>query len=1003
VTRLPIIGLALVTASAVIAPPTIGAGRPDAVGQPAAVQVSAASPVPIGDLLAGTFKDATGHSAQSHLVYAANSRVWWLFTLTSNADTQGGSTHVVKSFRSSGPDLTTATWTAGADSPALAAGSPNQSLGGGRSLGIAYLNNNPTDVIHADVSMAFDGQDGRTGHVRAVVTGTSITWSSWNVFDEGAATWTLPRGNTIGVSSGKFIHTGGPILQQEVDTNARKSNNADTGSTWTSGFSAPAVIDGSMANQNNALAFAPLASNVMLAVYDNGQGTEPNLTNLRYERSNANGTWSGIVVGSQIGGDGNVFSTNATINQNDWALVSVSTTEIYVFRRKSNGSGVDAASYNSAANTWSAMSPAPPSFGAGQSFKAGAGLFGATDGNNVWVCVINTDVSNSILCARFDGTAWTPWSAVPGTDIGTQNRNYISGFPRVGNNKVGLIWTEGSSLFDIVAYSFAASADVKAPIVSLSAPASGATVSGTISITATASDNVAVAGVQFRLDGGDLGSEDTLSPYTISWNTTTAANGTHTLTAIARDAAGNLATSGSVSVTVANAENTVPNVVGLTQAGASSAIADAGLKLGTVTTTTSTTVPAGSVISQNPAAGTKVASGTAVALVVSSGPGVTGSTLPSGWISTDVGAVGTAGSASYANPTFTLKGAGTDIFNTADAFQFTHRRFSGDGDLIARVASLVKPTGANAAYAGIMFRESLGANVRHATLLMGADGRVKFRRRTTVGGTTASDGSSIGTAFAPRYIKLSRRANVFTAWISVDGSQWTQVYTPQTVTLPVTTEVGIWTLRAGAVSGLAQATFTNVTATVALPAGWKHADVGAVGTPGNVSFANATYTINGAGTDLWSTADAFHFVYRSLSGNGTVVARLGSVTKPANAAWAMGAIMMRDGTAANARHVALMVTTDAKAKFRRRTTIGGTTLSDGPSAGTTPAPRWLKLTRVGNTFTAYLSTDGLTWTSVGPPQTISLPTTLQVGLLTLRSGGTGTAQAVFTKVSVTNP
>ncbi len=232
------------------------------------------------------------------------------------------------------------------DSPAVPAGSPNQSLGGGRSLGIAYLNNSPVDVIHADISMAFDGQDGRTGHIRAVVTGTSITWASWNFFDEGAATWTLPRANTIGVSTGKFIHTGGPILQQEVDANARKSNNADTGSSWTSGFSLPAVIDGSMLNQDNALAFAPLANNVMLAVYDNGQNVEPNQTNLRYKRSNANGVWPGITVGSQLGGDGNVFATNAVINQNDWALVPVSTSQIFVFRRKANGTGVDAASYN---------------------------------------------------------------------------------------------------------------------------------------------------------------------------------------------------------------------------------------------------------------------------------------------------------------------------------------------------------------------------------------------------------------------------------------------------------------------------------------------------------------------------------------------------------------------------------------------------------------------------------------------------------------------------------
>jgi putative lipoic acid-binding regulatory protein len=94
--------------------------------------------------------------------------------------------------------------------------------------------------------------------------------------------------------------------------------------------------------------------------------------------------------------------------------------------------------------------------------------------------------------------------------------------------------------------------DTTVPTVSLTAPASGATVSGSIAVSATASDNVGVAGVQFRLDGANLGAEDTTSPYSISWNTTTAANGSHTLTAVARDAAGNTATASSITVTVQN-------------------------------------------------------------------------------------------------------------------------------------------------------------------------------------------------------------------------------------------------------------------------------------------------------------------------------------------------------------------------------------------------------------------------------------------------------------------
>ncbi len=94
--------------------------------------------------------------------------------------------------------------------------------------------------------------------------------------------------------------------------------------------------------------------------------------------------------------------------------------------------------------------------------------------------------------------------------------------------------------------------DTTPPTVSLTAPAAGATLSGTTAVSATAGDDIAVAGVQFTLDGANLGAEDTGSPYSVSWNTTTATNGTHTLRAVARDAAGNTTTSAPVSVTVSN-------------------------------------------------------------------------------------------------------------------------------------------------------------------------------------------------------------------------------------------------------------------------------------------------------------------------------------------------------------------------------------------------------------------------------------------------------------------
>ena len=95
--------------------------------------------------------------------------------------------------------------------------------------------------------------------------------------------------------------------------------------------------------------------------------------------------------------------------------------------------------------------------------------------------------------------------------------------------------------------------DTTPPTVSITALANGATVSGTISVSADASDNVGVAGVQFLLDGAALGAEDTAAPYSVALDTTKVANGSHTLAATARDAAGNRATSLAVTVTVSNA------------------------------------------------------------------------------------------------------------------------------------------------------------------------------------------------------------------------------------------------------------------------------------------------------------------------------------------------------------------------------------------------------------------------------------------------------------------
>ncbi|MCI0719386.1 MAG: Ig-like domain-containing protein [Acidobacteria bacterium] len=93
--------------------------------------------------------------------------------------------------------------------------------------------------------------------------------------------------------------------------------------------------------------------------------------------------------------------------------------------------------------------------------------------------------------------------------------------------------------------------DTEAPITSITSPSDGATVAGTVNVTATAADNAGVTRVEFHLDDV-LQSTDTTAPYEWSWNTTTTGNGSHVLKSIAYDAAGNFGTSTPVTVTVNN-------------------------------------------------------------------------------------------------------------------------------------------------------------------------------------------------------------------------------------------------------------------------------------------------------------------------------------------------------------------------------------------------------------------------------------------------------------------
>ena len=176
---------------------------------------------------------------------------------------------------------------------------------------------------------------------------------------------------------------------------------------------------------------------------------------------------------------------------------------------------------------------------------------------------------------------------------------------------------------------------------------------------------------------------------------------------------------------------------------------------------------------------------------------------------------------------------------------------------------------------------------------------------------------------------------------------------------------------------------------------WSDRDIGSTGIAGSATYLNGSFTINGSGADIWGTADAFHFVYQPLSGNGEIIARVVSVgnTDP----WAKAGVMIRDTINSNAKHAMMVVTPGNGVSFQRRTTTGGSS-TDTTSGGKT-APYWVRLVRSGSTITAYYSSNGTSWTQIGSAS-ISLSTTAQWGLAVTAHNNSALCTAVIDNVSV---
>ena len=372
------------------------------------------------------------------------------------------------------------------------------------------------------------------------------------------------------------------------------------------------------------------------------------------------------------------------------------------------------------------------------------------------------------------------------------------------------------------------------------------------------------------------------------------------------------------------------------------------------------------------------------------------SPLPAPWSHQDIGAPLIAGDATFTDPAFAIAASGADIWGTSDQFHFVYQRITGDVDVRARVDEIVPAS--TWSKTGVMIRASLDPGAAHGFALVSYSKGLAFQRRPSSSGTSLNTAGEF--AAAPRWVRLVRAGTLVTAYSSVDGVSWTAIGS-ETIQLGATAYVGVattshnsWALTTVKVSQV------SIAQPSPLPAGQKDIDIGAPALKGSASYNGGAYTITAAGTDIWDTADQFHFVYQQVSGDLDVKVRVASIGYADR--WSKAGVMIRQSLDASSAHGFALTSAGKGYGFQRRNVAGGLTTS---TSGTTAAPPgWVRLKRNGNLITAYQSTDGVNWTVIGSDSIVlSDPVYVGIAATSHTATATTTVKADNFTVQVTSP
>lgn len=274
------------------------------------------------------------------------------------------------------------------------------------------------------------------------------------------------------------------------------------------------------------------------------------------------------------------------------------------------------------------------------------------------------------------------------------------------------------------------------------------------------------------------------------------------------------------------------------------------------------------------------------------------------------------------NGVYTITAGGTDVSQSSstDICRYISFPITGSNGctITARVVSVTG--GTTNSKAGVMIRETTANTSKHLSTCAEKTGLARTVYRLTTNGATA------GAVLHPWWVRLKRAGTVFTAYLSPDGTTWTQVGSAQNIPLSTRLQAGL-AVSARTDGLLETATFDNVSIDTAPTLSFVGRTIGFVNAQGADSLSGGVYTITGSGAQIGGTEDECHFVAMPVTGDFTLSARV--LTQSGGAVNAQAGVMIRESNTYRCRSLYMGLIENGLCEFIYRSATVTTAYGDG--------------------------------------------------------------------------